>query len=474
MSSEAAADLVSQARHSSVVVIGAGMAGLVAALECARVGMPVTLLESSDRAGGLASSTELDGERVDTAADGFRDAPGALSKLLADLGLSERIVPARDADTWVAGAHGVAPLPEASLLGIPANPFDERTRRIIGWSGAWRAYLDRLRPPLTIGTTRSLGELVRARMGEKVADRMVAPLTYGVHGIAPEKVDVDRAVRGLSAALTRTGSLSGAVAQQADAATAARATLDGGMSTLIDALLERLEELDVDVRLNTAATALTATPEGWTVTTTSVTADETDAAEGLDASAVIVATPEAPARALLAPHLPDLFAGTLSPADVDVVTLVLDAPALDAAPRGHAVYAAEGTALSVVHATATWPHDPGTPHIVRVQLPATDRSDETVIAEAGAAATELLGVDLGAPRAAHRRRVPRALPASALSPEREDVRAVCRQESHLGVVGAWVGGNGLTRVVEDASAEAERVRSALLWGSAGEDAPPAG
>src|SRR5690606_30153615 len=90
---------------------------------------------------------------------------------------------------------------------------DPAVRRIIGWGGAWRAYLDRLRPPLTIGQQRNLGALVRGRMGERVVDRLVAPLTAGRHGLTPDEVDVEIAAPGLNSALTRTGSLAGAVAQ---------------------------------------------------------------------------------------------------------------------------------------------------------------------------------------------------------------------------------------------------------------------
>ncbi|MFS0865740.1 NAD(P)/FAD-dependent oxidoreductase [Microbacterium sp. 179-B 1A2 NHS] len=481
MPSDAAADLVSHARSTRVVVIGGGIAGLVAALECAKVGMPVTLLEASGRLGGLASSAELDGRIVDTVADGFRAAPGALADLVDELGLAGDVVAARPADTWVAGPHGVAPLPRDSIFGIPANPFDDRTRRIIGWPGAWRAYLDRLRPPLTIGKTQSLAALVGARLGARVVDRMVAPLTYGIHGVAPEVVDVDSAVRGLNTALTRTGSLTGAVAQQLPDAEAppSRATLRGGMSTLVTALVAKLADLDVDVRTNAPARALTRVGDGWSV---SVDVDDVAPADGtggaepqpgeIAARAVIVATPEVPARRLLAPHLGGLDGAPFSPPDVDVVTLVLDTPALDAHPRGHAVYAAPGEApaLAVVHATATWPHDPAEPHIVRVTLPASREADAAVTASAIAAASTLLGVDLGTPLAAYRCRVPRALPASALMPARDDARTAVRRTSSLGVVGAWIGGNGLVRVVSDAAAESERVRSALLWGRGAEDA----
>ena len=44
-----------------------------------------------------------------------------------------------------------AALPDDSVLGIPENMFSDASRRILGTGGAWRAYVDRLRPPLTIG-----------------------------------------------------------------------------------------------------------------------------------------------------------------------------------------------------------------------------------------------------------------------------------------------------------------------------------
>lgn len=471
MSSDAATDLISQARRARVAVVGGGIAGLVAALQCAKVGISVTLFESSDRLGGIVASADLDGRATDVAADGFRVAPGALDELIDELGLQDSVVPARDADTWVAGPYGVAPLPAASILGIPANPFDARVTRIIGARGSWRAYVDRLRPPLTIGAERNLGALVRTRMGSRVLERMVAPLTYGVHGVPPEQVDVDRAARGLNSALTRTGSLSGAVAQQlpdTDAASRpSRATIDGGMSAFVDALAQRLADLEVDVRTGTEAGSLAPAGSGW-----SVSWNAGDESGDLEVDAVIVATPERPARRLLAPHVGGLDGAPLSPDDVDVVTLVLDDPSLDTRPRGHALYAVPGeaAALAVVHATATWPHAAGDPHVVRVTLPASGEPDAAAIATATAAVRELLGVDAPTVRAAHRARWPRALPSSALSPARDDARRAARTNERLGVVGAWIDGTGLARVAADAKTEAERIRSGLLWHADGEGA----
>ena len=51
-------------RH--VVVVGGGVAGLVAALDCARVGIRVTVIERAPSAGGAVATETVAGIRVDT------------------------------------------------------------------------------------------------------------------------------------------------------------------------------------------------------------------------------------------------------------------------------------------------------------------------------------------------------------------------------------------------------------------------
>jgi len=60
----------------TVVVIGAGMGGLTAALRLARRGHRVVVVEASDRAGGLAAGLERDGLRFDAGPYLLLDRPG--------------------------------------------------------------------------------------------------------------------------------------------------------------------------------------------------------------------------------------------------------------------------------------------------------------------------------------------------------------------------------------------------------------
>ncbi len=467
-------DLVAHAHGTHVVVVGGGIAGLVAALECAKVGLQVSVVEANTHLGGTIRTAELAGARVDLAVDGYSTRGGTVRALVDELGLGDAVLTAPVERAWIEGMPGreAAPVPEG-VLGIPANPFAEEVRRLIGWSGAWRAYLDRLRPPLTIGHERSLGKLVRTRMGQKVLERLVEPVSFGLYGVHPDEVDADLAAPGLNAALTRVGSLSGAVAQLGDAPAARIESLAGGMTRLIDALHARLLDLGAEVRTGVPVTGLEQGEDGrWTMRTSHEGDGDAAEPELAPADLVIVATPENAARLLLEP-----FATIPGPARegtaLDVVTLVVESEALDAHPRGPVVYAPAGgaNATSVTHVTARWPERAPGPglHVLRVALPQNLAPDDADIAEAARLEAEARrGVPSEASQVhAWQREVEVQVPPAALiggTERAEAVRAAVHASAGLGVVGAWLGGAGIAQVIPDAIAEAERLRRAALWG----------
>ncbi|WP_309103687.1 FAD-dependent oxidoreductase [Microbacterium sp.] len=507
------AELAARAAATHVVVIGGGIGGLIAARECAKVGMQVTLLEGSDALGGSIRAAELDGVRVDAGAESFATRGGHVRALLDELGLSDRVEAPAAGGAWLAGIPGVgaAPLPVGGILGIPANPFQEDVRRVIGWSGAWRAYLDRVRPPLTIGHQHSLGRLVASRMGRKVRDRLVAPVTTGVYSASPEDVDVDIAAPGLNAALTRVGSLTGAVQALRDESaarasqnpgTAAKAPgaavegIVGGMTVLVDALEADLVRLGAVVRTRTRALSVSDTGGSWRLETETARdavpgadpeandpapPDATPPVDELVADALIVATDEAAARRLLDAAVPKLreSAAEADAPEIEIVTLLLDARVLDTAPRGTGVLTVPGshTAKALTHSTAKWRwlrEAAGDRHLVRVsfgaqgEAPATAALDDEAAAQlALAEASALLGVPLpgSALLASHRSRYVQSQPASIIGAgeRRTSARAAVQAVAGLAAVGAWLSGTGLAQVIPDARDEADRLRRTLIW-----------
>lgn len=500
-------DLAARAAETHVVVVGGGVGGLVAARECAKVGMRVTLLEASEDLGGVIRRVELDGVVLDAGAESYATRGGHVRALLEELGLTDQVVAPRAGGAWLAGIPGVgaAPMPVGGILGIPANPFQDDVRRILGWSGVWRAYLDRVRPPLTIGHELSLGKLVSSRMGAKVRDRLVAPVTSGVYSASPEDVDVDVAAPGLNAALTRVGSLSGAVQELRDRAASSAANpsvpakapgaavegLRGGMSVLVDALADDLATLGAQIRTGVPVRTIRTSGESWAIEIEPElpAGEESEIEEGepeqpepeeLIADAVIIATPESVARSLLAGVAPALnkMEETSAP-EVEIVTLMLEGSQLASAPRGTGVLTVPGshTAKALTHSTAKWAwvrEAAGTREIVRVSFGAqgepaatAELSDDDAFDLARREAEALLGVSIEPTSvvASHRGSFVQSQPASVIAAGER--RAGARQAIHavpaLAVVGAWLAGTGLAQVVPDAREEADRLRRSLLW-----------
>lgn len=486
----AAIDLAKQAERAAtkhVVVIGGGISGLVAALEVAKLGIRVTVLEASDAFGGAIRTANLAGIQIDTGTESYATRGGHVRALLEELELTDKIITPNPAGAWLVGADNPAPLPKGTILGIPANPFAPDVQRIIGPAGSWRAYADRLMPVLKIGKETSLGELVQKRMGRKVLDRLVAPITAGVYSADPMLIDVDLAAPGLNAAYTRAGSLSGGVAelQAASAAKPGSAVegLDGGIFTIVEALLARLKTFDVALVPNTPVEALEQNGAGWVVRLPEADEPSPDH-EPLKlgtADALIVATDETTARHLLAPHVDGLSEDVAAAPRVELVTLVVDDERLDAAPRGTGVLTVPGsqTAKAMTHSTAKWtwlaaqittPHR----HVIRVsfgtagEAPATEQlSDEQAADLARTEASAMLGIPLEAASilASHRERFTQTQPSAEIgaTEKRKAARTQINTVEGLAAVGAWQAGTGLAQVIPDAIAQAERIRRHVLF-----------
>ena len=498
------------------VVVGAGVSGLVAARDLAAGGLRVLVVEQRATTGGSVGRHEVAGLTLDSGAESFATRGGAVAALVDELGLGTRIVAPDPRGAWVQLASGAGPLPRTGLLGIPADPWSRDVRRTIGLVGSLRAVLDRVLParvgtgsgPAASGPT--LGSLVRARMGRRVLDRLVRPVVAGVHAADPDDLAVDAVAPGLTAALAAHGSLGAAVGhlRAVAPAGAAVAGLDGGMHVLVDALVADLGQRGVAVRTGRQLVAVrrvdadpdAGAPAAFEVTVAAVpgvapiapvvgrAVGRAEAPAPLVARAdrLVLATPEA--AGLLRAVIPGL--GELHPdpgADVVLVTLVLDAPALDAAPRGTGVLVAPGVhrvrAKALTHATAKWSWlardaGPGR-HVVRLSYgvagspavgsyanpegtePADPRAlgDDALAALALRDASTLLGVALSPAQVVASARVAwsQALPRSSASHSTmvARVRVAVAGVPGLAVCGAWLAGNGLASVVPDARRAAE-------------------
>ncbi|MEO6531446.1 MAG: NAD(P)-binding protein, partial [Specibacter sp.] len=194
---------------NSAVVVGGGISGLLAAKDLQEAGFQVSIFDTAVSWGGCVGRHEVAGVVLDSGAESFATRNSAVADVAAELGLADKIVTPNPAGAWVWLPEGPVPLPKTGILGIPSDLSAPEVRAALGASGILRAALD-AKMPVAVGTSEpvsSVAELVRARMGKRVLERLVAPVVAGVHSADAELLDVDMVAPGLRAGIREHGSL---------------------------------------------------------------------------------------------------------------------------------------------------------------------------------------------------------------------------------------------------------------------------
>lgn len=305
-----------------MVVVGAGVAGLVAARDLAAAGHAVTVLESTDRVGGKLRREPVAGIAVDVGAEAMLNRRPEGVDLARELGLAVEHPVIASSRIWSRGA--LRPLPR-SLMGVPLDLDALAASGVLSDEGLAVARREGAVPAEVVDEDVTVGDLVDRRFGPEVTDRLVEPLLGGVYAGQARRISARAAVPQLVAMVGR-----GSVLEQAPAAPTTYdlpvfAGLPGGMAGLTDALAA-----GVDVRLRATVRELARTPDGFRLVV-----GPTTAPEEIRADAVVLATPAAPAARLLADVAPVASAelGGIEAASVVVVTFAFraaDAPDLAA------------------------------------------------------------------------------------------------------------------------------------------------
>ncbi|HUQ83433.1 MAG TPA: NAD(P)/FAD-dependent oxidoreductase [Gemmatimonadaceae bacterium] len=265
----------------NTVIIGAGFSGLSAALELARRGLPVTVLEADREVGGLAGSFEVNGERLEKFYHHWFTNDRHVADLVHELGDDDRIV-YRPTRTGMYFANRIFRLSSpADVLRFTPLPLVDRVRlgvlalRARGVKD-WRAL-----------ENETAEEWLIRLGGERVYRVVWQPLLEGKFGPFASKVS---AVWFWNKLKLRGGSRGKNGAEML-------AYYRGGFAALADRLALEVTVLGGEIRLGTAA-------RGLVVDGNTVRGVETDA--GMIEADAVIATPALPIVAdLVAPHASD-------------------------------------------------------------------------------------------------------------------------------------------------------------------------
>lgn len=453
----------------TVAVIGGGISGLAAAWELSHGGadVSVTVIEGSDRLGGKLRLEDVGGVRIDVGAESvLARRPEALA-LFGQLGLDDLTTHPGSAGAAIFSRGRLWPMPRGTVMGVPSDP--ESVRGLLTDEEVDRLVREEVGGPV-VGDI-SVGDLVDARLGAAVTDRLVEPLLAGVYAGHARELSAEQAVPALAVAAHEGRPLLDVARAAADASAngslAGRpvfASLVGGLGTLPEILQRELVSAGVQVRTGALARGLRRDGGGWVVST-GPTTEVVD--ERFDA--VVVAVPAAPTSRLLR-HVAPAAAEALSTveyASMAIVTFALEGSAptvLDGS--GFLVPPTEPLTIKAsTFSSVKWPwlaaaHPDRTflrASVGRHREEATlHRSDDELVAVALADLRAVLGPEVPTPVATHVQRWGGGLPQYAVG-HRSRLAPARALPSGLALCGAAYDGVGIPACIASGRAAARAV-----------------
>jgi protoporphyrinogen/coproporphyrinogen III oxidase len=286
-----------------VLVVGAGISGLVAAYRLKLAGFTVQVIEARTRPGGVIGTVARDGCLFERGPNSALDTTPLIGALVDALGLGAQMRFA----SQVADKRYV--MRDGALTPLPTSPGAFFATRLFSLSAKLALVREIFVAPSPPDADESIAAFVRRRLGHEFLDYAIDPFVAGIYAGDPEKISVRAAFPKLLALEQRWGSLiRGQIfgarerKRQKESAknTAKSFAFLGGMQVLTDALAASVGP----VALNARATSLVRDAAG----VFTVRCEQGGQAAAWQARAVVLATPADATAALLREHAPDAAA----------------------------------------------------------------------------------------------------------------------------------------------------------------------
>lgn len=186
-------------RNHRVVVIGAGISGLVCAYRLKTLGIDVTLLERSDRVGGVIQSESVDGfliERGPNSSQGTEE----LLALVEELGITGDLAEGDPkAPAYIYFNGRLHPVPSGAGAFIRSG--------LLSLGGKLRILQEPFITARRASSEESVASFARRRIGQQAAERMVAPFVAGIYAGDADRLSVQAAFPRLANLETSYGGL---------------------------------------------------------------------------------------------------------------------------------------------------------------------------------------------------------------------------------------------------------------------------
>jgi oxygen-dependent protoporphyrinogen oxidase len=182
-----------------VVIIGAGISGLLVAYWLKKRGFQVTVLEKESHPGGTMRTFRGGGWLVEAGPNSALETTPLFKEIFQELGISDQVVYANKS------ANKRYILRRDKLHPLPLNPFAFIGSKLWSWSGKLRLLKE---PFIGRGNgEESVAEFVERRLGKEILDYAINPFVAGVFAGNPEELSVRSAFPKLYALEEKYGGL---------------------------------------------------------------------------------------------------------------------------------------------------------------------------------------------------------------------------------------------------------------------------
>ncbi len=240
-----------------IVIIGAGISGLSAALYLKRRNFTnITILEKAAVPGGKIATLHHEGLIIERGADSFLAKKQAMLDLAADLGLSDQLVGTSPSakHVYIAGEHKLHPFPKGLRLAIPSDIGAILRTPTLTPFAKLRVLADLLLPGAKHNPSiedESLGQLLTRRFGQAFAEQIAEPILAGIYAGDLDKISVQATFPQFAEMERCSGSLIRAMrkqlrAEQQEARIQSMfLAFRGGFSQLTSELLNQLTDVEL-------------------------------------------------------------------------------------------------------------------------------------------------------------------------------------------------------------------------------------
>lgn len=265
------------------IVVGGGITGLAAAYRLKReaeergISLDISLLEASDRVGGVIQTEHRDGFIIEHGPDAFISTKPWAKALCEELGIDDKLIGTNPKvrRSFVIRKGKLVPVPEGFYMMAPGAFVPFLKSPIFSLVGKLRIALDLFISRRSDIDDESVADFVRRRLGTEAFERMAQPMIGGIYTSDAENLSLKSTFPRFLEMEQEHGSIIKALlAQKRKASQTSRDTsgpryslflsFTGGMQTLVDALAENLSEC-IRLGCSVATIQKIENEEGWRV-----------------------------------------------------------------------------------------------------------------------------------------------------------------------------------------------------------------